>query len=379
MNSRKNKILVLLGFWWLFIALLMPIANGTINQKIQGFVIMSILTIIHFLLAKNYIMFYFSKESKNLRKEIKEKEFNQFKTELENKNNQMDLIKCPQCDCLISTNNTFCTTCGKKLKDNNLTANESVFFEDVEDPLYKEILNFVLNQEKISVSLIQRKYRLGYNRATKIIELLEKNNIIGPLDNSNLRRVLISSNNNINKSNFSTIEEDFNDEDFNSVLDTNNNDYLLYKIKYKMTGKDFEVFSKILLENNGFTNITVTKSSNDYGADVIAYKDNIKYAIQCKKYSKPVGVEAIQQVIASKSIYKCHVGVVLTNNTFTKNAQVLAKNNNIILWDEKRLYTFIKNIKQIDNYQELKKIKELLDDGILTQEEFENEKKKILN
>lgn len=193
MNSRKNKILVLLGFWWLFIALLMPVANGTISQKIQGFVIMSILAIIHFLLAKNYIMFYFSKESKNLRKEIKEKEFNQFKTELESKNNQMDLIKCPQCDCLISTNNTFCTTCGKKLKDNNLTANESVFFEDVEDPLYKEILNFVLNQEKISVSLIQRKYRLGYNRAARIIDLLEERGIIGPPNGSKPREVLIKN------------------------------------------------------------------------------------------------------------------------------------------------------------------------------------------
>lgn len=90
-------------------------------------------------------------------------------------------------------------------------------------------------------------------------------------------------------------------------------------IKSKWTVKNVE-YTKALLEKNGFEKVVVTQASGDYGADIIAYKDSIKYAIQCKKYSSKVGVRAVQEVIASKSMYKCHVGVVLTNNYFTPNA-----------------------------------------------------------
>lgn len=109
----------------------------------------------------------------------------------------------------------------------------------------------------------------------------------------------------------------------------------------EIDGFDFEKLTKTLLEKNNYDNITVTKASGDYGADVIAYKDNIKYAIQCKKYSEKVGVKAIQEVIAAKTMYKCHVGVVLTNNYFTPNAEKLAESNGILLWDKNKLEELI--------------------------------------
>ena len=84
-----------------------------------------------------------------------------------------------------------------------------------------------------------------------------------------------------------------------------------------MKGRDFEIFIGNLLCNNGFTNIRITPLSGDFGADVIAEKDYIKYAIQCKRYSNPVGITAVQEVIASKSLHDCHVACVLTNSTFT--------------------------------------------------------------
>ena len=40
----------------------------------------------------------------------------------------------------------------------------------------------------------------------------------------------------------------------------------------------------------------MTQGSHDYGGDIIAIKDQIKYVIQCKKYSSPVGIDAVQQV-----------------------------------------------------------------------------------
>ena len=65
--------------------------------------------------------------------------------------------------------------------------------EDYEDPLYNEIVDYVIQAGKISASLIQRKYRLGYNRAARIIDLLEERGIIGPPNGSKPREVLIKN------------------------------------------------------------------------------------------------------------------------------------------------------------------------------------------
>ena len=102
-----------------------------------------------------------------------------------------------------------------------------------------------------------------------------------------------------------------------------------------MDGREFELFTKRLFCSPGFTNVTVTPSSGDFGADVISEKDDVSYAIQCKRYNAPVGVEAIQEVIAGKSLHDCHVACVLTNSTFTPAAAELAKKNLVILWDRK--------------------------------------------
>ena len=63
--------------------------------------------------------------------------------------------------------------------------------EEYEDPLYNEIVDYAIQAKKISASLIQRKYRLGYNRAARIIDLLEERGVIGPKNGSKPREVLI--------------------------------------------------------------------------------------------------------------------------------------------------------------------------------------------
>lgn len=63
--------------------------------------------------------------------------------------------------------------------------------EEYDDPLYNEIVDFVVNSGKVSASLLQRKYRLGYNRAARIIDLLEERGIIGPQNGSKPREVLV--------------------------------------------------------------------------------------------------------------------------------------------------------------------------------------------
>ena len=63
--------------------------------------------------------------------------------------------------------------------------------EEYEDPLYNEIVDYVVQAGKVSASLLQRKYRLGYNRAARIIDLLEERGIIGPQNGSKPREVLV--------------------------------------------------------------------------------------------------------------------------------------------------------------------------------------------
>ena len=60
-----------------------------------------------------------------------------------------------------------------------------------EDPLYNEIVEFVIENQKASASLLQRRFKLGYNRAARLIDLLEERGIIGPPNGSKPREVLI--------------------------------------------------------------------------------------------------------------------------------------------------------------------------------------------
>ena len=105
----------------------------------------------------------------------------------------------------------------------------------------------------------------------------------------------------------------------------------------RMEGHEFEYFCAELLEKCGFEHVTVTRGSGDQGVDVLAFKEDIKYAIQCKNYSTPLGNKPIQEVYAGKTFYHCHVGVVMTNSTFTKGAIELAESVGVILCDKARL------------------------------------------
>ncbi len=68
--------------------------------------------------------------------------------------------------------------------------------EEYDDPLYNEIVDFAISTGKISASLIQRKYRIGYNRAARVIDLLEERGVIGAANGSKPREVLIKKDNN---------------------------------------------------------------------------------------------------------------------------------------------------------------------------------------
>jgi restriction system protein len=101
----------------------------------------------------------------------------------------------------------------------------------------------------------------------------------------------------------------------------------------EMEGHDFEYYCADLLSANGFLEVEVTKGSGDFGADILAEKDGITYAVQCKCYDKPIGVKAVQEAYAGRDFYDRMVGVVMTNQYFTEPAVTMAKKLNIMLWD----------------------------------------------
>ena len=64
-------------------------------------------------------------------------------------------------------------------------------YEDDYDEKYQEALELVLSTRQASISGVQRVLRIGYNRAARIIDLMEKNGIVGPSDGAKPRQVLV--------------------------------------------------------------------------------------------------------------------------------------------------------------------------------------------
>ncbi len=108
-----------------------------------------------------------------------------------------------------------------------------------------------------------------------------------------------------------------------------------------LEGHEFEYYCADLLMKRGFQEVEVTRGSGDYGIDILAERDGVTYAIQCKCYSAPVGVKAVQEAYAGRDYYDCMVGAVLTNQYFTQPAVEAAKKLKILLWDRGYLESMI--------------------------------------
>lgn len=80
---------------------------------------------------------------------------------------------------------------GDSVSGSKGSTDDYVSSDEYDDPIYNEVVDFAVSTGKISASLIQRKFRLGYNRAARIIDLLEERGIIGPPNGSKPREVLV--------------------------------------------------------------------------------------------------------------------------------------------------------------------------------------------
>ena len=63
-----------------------------------------------------------------------------------------------------------------------------------QDPLYDQVVAFVVDHQKVSVSSVQRHFKIGYNRSSRIVEAMEKAGIVSPMKGNGNRDVLVPKN-----------------------------------------------------------------------------------------------------------------------------------------------------------------------------------------
>lgn len=99
-------------------------------------------------------------------------------------------------------------------------------------------------------------------------------------------------------------------------------------------GYEYEQYVAYLLEKKGYKDVLITQKSGDYGADIICRdKDGDKIAVQCKYYSKPVGYRAVEEALGAMHYYGCNASMVVTNNTYTKQAITAANRAGVKLME----------------------------------------------
>lgn len=112
----------------------------------------------------------------------------------------------------------------------------------------------------------------------------------------------------------------------------------------KMDGRQFEHYLGHLFRSQGFA-VEVTRAAGDYGADLVIVKGGKKTIVQAKRYSKNVGLKAVQEVQTAIAHYRAQDAIVITNSDFTEQAYNLAKSNRVRLINREELIEMVLAMK----------------------------------
>lgn len=104
----------------------------------------------------------------------------------------------------------------------------------------------------------------------------------------------------------------------------------------QMNGWQFEKKLAVLFQQMGYK-VEFTPTGRDFGADLILQSNGQRIAVQAKRYSKNVGVRAVQEVVGAMRKYDCEGALVVTNSFFTQPAKELAEFNDVELWSRDEL------------------------------------------
>jgi len=108
----------------------------------------------------------------------------------------------------------------------------------------------------------------------------------------------------------------------------------------RMSGRTFEEYLRTAFVRLGYK-VELTKYRGDFGADLVVRKAGEKTAVQAKRYSKNVGVKAVQEAVAAKGYYDADAAMVVTNRYYTAQAKELARKNKVTLWDRDKLQSVL--------------------------------------
>jgi restriction system protein len=105
----------------------------------------------------------------------------------------------------------------------------------------------------------------------------------------------------------------------------------------RMDGRTFEKAMAGIFRALGWS-VERTPHQGDYGADLVLTRNGVRTVVQLKRWSRPVGVRAIQEAVAAKAVYGAERAMVVTSGRrFTERARSLARANGVDLWDRARL------------------------------------------
>ena len=223
---------------------------------------------------------------------------------------------------------------------------KSDIFIDEFDVYFEDAARFVIEKQRASVGMLQRLFKIGFNRAEKIMDQLSDVGVVGPEVGTRPRKVLMTSaefETAFEQGFFTSLQSSLALERHTQVNEQSLNarvNYYNEKFDY-MSGKDFEQYCAQLLHEVGFSDVTVTPASGDFGVDILGKYNDVLYAFQCKRYSSNVGVDAVYQISGGMKYYHANVGIVLTNQYYTEQAQQLASEIGVVLWDRDFLYDLI--------------------------------------
>jgi restriction system protein len=112
----------------------------------------------------------------------------------------------------------------------------------------------------------------------------------------------------------------------------------------RMDGIEFEQYLEILFRRLGYQ-VTRTRAVGDQGADLVLSGKGERIVVQAKRWSKNVGNKAVQEVVASRPLYKCDRAMVVSNREFTSSAVELAAANQVELWGRRKLADVILSMR----------------------------------
>lgn len=104
-------------------------------------------------------------------------------------------------------------------------------------------------------------------------------------------------------------------------------------------GIDFEHWCAARIEEQGWS-VRVSKASGDQGVDIEAMRDGMLVAVQCKRYTSPIGNKAVQEAYAGATHYRASKAIVIGTGGYTKAAIDLAANTGVILLDAENISAF---------------------------------------